>query len=130
MENLRNRMKVDIVQTKKRDEKLVASPAFHVLTIFDENLVAVQRKLTKLYLNRPIQSDIEQVDNSSVLPLGNVERKHLLILLPEHIDAQIVQRFDDGNFTGLDRSWDIFPNGVPAPWMHSGTLSQDGVQRN
>ncbi|GBM31824.1 hypothetical protein AVEN_56924-1 [Araneus ventricosus] len=55
MRNLRNQMNFDILQTKKRVEKLVASPAFHAFTIFDDTVVAVQRKLTKLCLNRPIQ---------------------------------------------------------------------------
>ncbi|GBL85266.1 hypothetical protein AVEN_145574-1, partial [Araneus ventricosus] len=67
MENLRNRVKVDIVQTKKRAEKLVASPAFHAFTIFNENLVAVQRKLTKLCLNRPIQVGFVILELSKVL---------------------------------------------------------------
>ncbi|GBO14457.1 hypothetical protein AVEN_255570-1 [Araneus ventricosus] len=67
MENLRNLVKVDIVQTKKRAEKLVASPAFHAFTIFDENVVAVQRKLTKLCLNRPIQVGFVILELSKVL---------------------------------------------------------------
>ncbi|CAL1293464.1 unnamed protein product [Larinioides sclopetarius] len=67
MENLRNRIKVDIVQTKKKAEKLVASPAFHSFTIFDENLVAVQRKLTRLCFNRPIQVGFTILELSKVL---------------------------------------------------------------
>ncbi|CAL1296423.1 unnamed protein product [Larinioides sclopetarius] len=67
MENLRNRIKFDIVQTKKKAEKLVASPAFHSFTIFDENLVAVQRKLTRLYFNRPIQVGFNILELSKVL---------------------------------------------------------------
>ncbi|GBN71512.1 hypothetical protein AVEN_259249-1 [Araneus ventricosus] len=67
MEHLRYRVKVDIVQTKKRAEKFVASPAFHAFTIFDENLVAVQRKLTKLCLILPIQVGFVMLELSKVL---------------------------------------------------------------
>ncbi|GBM76235.1 hypothetical protein AVEN_105417-1 [Araneus ventricosus] len=67
MENVRNRIKVGIVQTKKNAEKLVASSAIQVFTIFDENLVAVQRKLTKLTLNRPIQVGFTILELSKVL---------------------------------------------------------------
>ncbi|GBM77773.1 hypothetical protein AVEN_231579-1 [Araneus ventricosus] len=67
MENLRHRVKVDILNNKKTAEMLVASPAFHAFTIFDENLVAVQRKLTELTLNRPIQVGFAILELSKVL---------------------------------------------------------------
>ncbi|GBN30476.1 hypothetical protein AVEN_138085-1, partial [Araneus ventricosus] len=67
MQHLRNRVKIDIVQTKKRAEKLVASPTFHAFTIYSENLVAVQRKLTILCLNYAIEVGFTILELSKVL---------------------------------------------------------------
>ncbi|GBO20015.1 hypothetical protein AVEN_274501-1 [Araneus ventricosus] len=46
-------------------------------------------------------SDIQQVDNASVLPLGNVQRKHL-VFESKHVDSQIVQLLNRGDFAGLN----------------------------
>ncbi|GBN71515.1 hypothetical protein AVEN_259251-1 [Araneus ventricosus] len=49
-------------------------------------------------------SYIQKVDDLDVLPLGNVERKHLVILITKHVDSEIVEIFEDGNFSRLDRA--------------------------
>ena len=67
MENLRNRVDVQLVNSKKKAEKLVASPAYHAVTIFDEGLVAIQRKIRTLTLNRPIQVGFAILELSKVL---------------------------------------------------------------
>lgn len=67
MENLRNRVDIQLVNTVKKAEKLVASPAYSYFTKFDEELVAIQRKITTLTLNRPVQVGAAILDVSKVL---------------------------------------------------------------
>ena len=54
MENIRNRVDVKLVNNRGAAEKLSAKPNFEHLTIFDENLVAVHMKRTKLTFNKPV----------------------------------------------------------------------------
>lgn len=67
MENLRNRVDVQLVNTTKKAEKLVASPAYHAFTFFDEGLVAIQRKIKTLTLNRPIHVGFAILELSKIL---------------------------------------------------------------
>ena len=54
MENIRNRVDVKLVNNRGAAEKLSAKPNFEHLTIFDENLVAIHMKRTKLSFNKPV----------------------------------------------------------------------------
>ncbi|XP_035216330.1 uncharacterized protein LOC118189772, partial [Stegodyphus dumicola] len=56
MENIRNHVNVQLVNERKKAEKLVACPTFKRFEIFSENLVAVERLKNTLTLNRPIYS--------------------------------------------------------------------------
>ena len=47
MENVRKRRIIDIVQTPKKLKSLVAQPTFKSITIFNENLSAVERSKAK-----------------------------------------------------------------------------------
>ncbi|GFY67148.1 uncharacterized protein TNIN_416021 [Trichonephila inaurata madagascariensis] len=67
MENLRNRVKIDLVNSEKRAKKLIASPAFHAYKIINNDLVSIQRKLTSLLLNRPIYVGFSILDTSKIL---------------------------------------------------------------
>ena len=67
MENLRKRVKVNLVNDKKRLTKLTAAPSFDYFRIFSEDLAAVNMKKTKLYLNRPIYVGFAILDLSKVL---------------------------------------------------------------
>ena len=51
MENIRNRVDVKLVNNREKAEKLSAKPNFEHLTIFDENLIAIHMKRTKLTFN-------------------------------------------------------------------------------
>ena len=51
MENLRNRVNVELVTTEKRLLKLTKSPSFNHFRIFTPNIAAVNSKKTTLYLN-------------------------------------------------------------------------------
>lgn len=53
MENLRKRVNVELVNTKKRLRKLTAKPGFQSFKIFNDDLAAVHSSYVKLYLNRP-----------------------------------------------------------------------------
>lgn len=50
MENLRNRVNVKLVHTEKKLKK----PSFDRFKIFNEDLVGVENKQVKLFLNKPV----------------------------------------------------------------------------
>ena len=51
MENIRNRVDIRLVNSEKKAKKLAAKPNFKHCNIFDENLVAIHMKKTKLVFN-------------------------------------------------------------------------------
>ena len=67
MENIRNRVDVKLVNNRGAAEKLSAKPNFEHLTIFDENLVAVHMKRTKLKFNKPVYCGMAILDISKSL---------------------------------------------------------------
>ena len=54
LENIRNRVDIRLISTDKVAQKLAAKPNYDCCTIFDENLIAVHTKMTKLYFNKPV----------------------------------------------------------------------------
>ena len=54
LENIRNRVDIRLISSDKMAERLAAKPNYDRCTIFDENLIAVHMKKTKLYLNKPV----------------------------------------------------------------------------
>ena len=54
MENLRKRVKVELTNNQKRAIKVSVKPSFQGFCIFNEDLMGVNMKIEKLYLNRPI----------------------------------------------------------------------------
>jgi len=67
MENLRNRIKVRLCKSVKIRNKLVASPNFKSMRIFNENLVGIHMQKTKIKLNKPIYCGFTILDNSKQL---------------------------------------------------------------
>ena len=67
MENIRNRRKVELVNSRLRAQKLVKKPNFKHLTIFDENLVAIHMKRILLLFNKPIYCGMAILDISKTL---------------------------------------------------------------
>lgn len=49
MDNLRNRVNIELVNTQKRLKKLTTKPNFQAFKIFHEHLAAVHVKKKKLY---------------------------------------------------------------------------------
>ena len=54
LENIRNRVDIRLISSDKIAQKLAANPNCDHCTIFDENLIAVHMKKTKLYFNKPV----------------------------------------------------------------------------
>ena len=67
MENIRNRVDVKLVNNRGAAEKLSAKPNFEKATIFDENLVAIHMKRTKLKFNKPVYCGMAILDISKTL---------------------------------------------------------------
>ena len=69
MENLRKRIRVDLVRASENDRmrRLVADPAYLSHRIFDGDLVAIHSTKSKLKLNRPIYIGQAVLDNSKLL---------------------------------------------------------------
>ena len=53
LETIRNRVGIRLISSNNVAQKLAAKPNFDRCTIFDENLIAVHMKKTKLYFNKP-----------------------------------------------------------------------------
>ena len=64
MENIRNRVDVQLVTSEAKASKLTAKPNYDRLTIFDENLIAVHMRKIKLYFNKPIYLGMSILDIS------------------------------------------------------------------
>ena len=67
LENIRNRVDIRLISSDKVAKKLAAKPNYDCCTIFDENLVAVHMKKTKLYFNKPIYLGMSILDRSKSL---------------------------------------------------------------
>ena len=80
MENIRNRVDVKLVNNRGAAEKLSAKPNFEHLTIFDENLVAIHIKRTKLTFNKPVYCGMAILDISKSL----MYKFHYGYILPKY----------------------------------------------
>ena len=67
MENIRKRVDVKLVNNRRSAEKLSAKPNFKRLTIFDENLIAIHMKRTKLVFDKPVYCGMSILDISKTL---------------------------------------------------------------
>ena len=67
MENIRNRVVINLVTDKKQAEKLSAKPNFKHCNIFSEDLVAIHMKKTKLFFNKPVYLGMCILDLSKTL---------------------------------------------------------------
>jgi len=67
MENIENRVDVRLVTNEADGIKLAAKPNYDSRTIFDENLIAIHMKRTKLFYNKPIYLGMCILDISKTL---------------------------------------------------------------
>ena len=67
IKNIRKRVNIKLVTTQDSLRKLIAKPNYDSFIIFDENLVAVRMKHTKLTFNKPIYLDMSIIKLSKTL---------------------------------------------------------------
>ena len=67
MENVRNRVSIELVKDAERAAKLVNKPNFEELKIFDEFLIAVKMRKTKVWINKPVYVGMSILDLSKTL---------------------------------------------------------------
>ena len=67
LENIRNRVDIRLITSDKVAQKLAAKPNYDRCTIFDEHLIAVHMKKTKLYFNKPVYLGMSMLDLSKSL---------------------------------------------------------------
>ena len=67
MENLRKRVSIELVKDAERAEKLVNKPNFADVKIFDEFLIAVKMRKTRVAMNKPIYAGMTTLDLSKLL---------------------------------------------------------------
>ena len=70
MENIRNRVDIRLLNDRRKAEKLAAKPNFKHLTIFDENLISIHMKRTKIFFNKPDYCGMAILDLSKTLIYG------------------------------------------------------------
>ena len=54
MENVRKRRNIDIISTSEKFKKLVAQPTFKSLTVFNDDISALERVRTTVHMTKPI----------------------------------------------------------------------------
>ena len=67
MENIRNRVDVRLVNNRKKTPKLSPEGNFKQFTLFDENLIAIHMKRTKLVFNKLVHCRMSILDISRAL---------------------------------------------------------------
>ena len=67
LENIRNRVDIRLLSSDIKAPKLAAKPNYDHCTIFDENLIAIHMKKTKLYFNKPVYLGMSILDLSKSL---------------------------------------------------------------
>jgi len=67
IKNTDKKVDIRLVNNKEMVLKLAARPNFNRLTIFDENLIALHMKKTKVYYNKPVYLGMCIVDISKTL---------------------------------------------------------------
>ena len=67
MENIRNRVDIRLLNDRSKAEKLSAKPNFKHLTIFNENLISIHMKRSKIFFNKPVYCGMAILDLSKTL---------------------------------------------------------------
>ena len=124
MENLRNRVDVKLVSTKKMAMKLIAKSNYKSHTIFSEDLVAIHMEKTSQVFNKPIYLGMTILDLSKTLMYNfHYEYNHNATLLMTDTDSlcyeiktndfykdisgDVYKEFDTSNYPK------VHPSGIP-----------------
>ena len=78
MENLRNKVSVQLVNNKKDYLRCTSKPSYMSHKIFDNNLVAIRKSKLPLKLNKPVYNILEL---SKVLMNFNINTNLIMITL-------------------------------------------------
>ena len=76
MENLRNRVDIKIVRSNETGKirKLVASPLYSRHVMFSNDLFGIDRRKSRLLLNKPVYTGMTILDNSKILMYDFLQR--------------------------------------------------------
>ena len=68
MENLRNRVDIKIARSNKTDQirRMVASPLYSKHVMFSNDVVGIDMRKSKLFLNKPVSTGMTIPDNSKL----------------------------------------------------------------
>ena len=69
MENLRNRVDIKIVRSEETEKirNLVARPLYARYVLFSKDIVGIDMRKSKLFLNKPVYVGMTILDNSKIL---------------------------------------------------------------
>ena len=67
MENVRKNRDIKLVTTEKRRNCFVSEPNYHTIKSFTENLLAIQMKKTKIFMNKPVHIGLSILELSKIL---------------------------------------------------------------
>ena len=67
MENVRKHRDIKLVTTEEKIIKLVSEPNYHTTKHFSKNLLAIEMKMTKVKMNKPVYLGMSILDISQIL---------------------------------------------------------------
>ena len=67
MENVGNQKDIKLVTSNKRRKRLVSEPNYHSYTKFSDHLMAIEMKMTRAKMNKPLYLGISILDISKIL---------------------------------------------------------------
>src|SRR6218665_1993062 len=94
LENIENHVDIILVCDEKEATKLSARPSYDRVTIFDENLIAVHMKRTKLFYNKPIYLGMCILHLSKTLMYDI----HYNYILPKYVERAKLLYTDTNSF--------------------------------
>ena len=104
MENLRNRVNIELVTNEKRLNKLSAKPTYVSSKIFNENLVAVHTKKERLLLDKPSYVGMSILDLSKT----KMYDFHYNYVRKKYPDSQLLFTDTDSLFYQIESEKDIY----------------------
>lgn len=104
MENLRNRINFDLVQTPERAIKKANSPTFKRFTIFKNELVGIHRTHKSLTLNRPIYTGFTVLELSKLL----MYNFHYEVIKPQYAENAKLLFTDTDSLTYYIETEDLY----------------------
>lgn len=104
MENVRKWVDIRLVTTRKQLNKLLASPRFKELHIFNKNLIAVSLHKEQVKLNKPIYVGFTVLELSKLL----IYDFHYNVILKKYSDKARLLFIDTDSLTYHVRTQDIY----------------------